>query len=159
MQHAVEPVFREAVAADVPVIVALLADDILGRDREDLTPPLADSYFAAFAAIAADPDDCIVIAEVGGEVVACAQLTILNGLGQRGARRAQIEGVRVAAGHRGAGLGRALIEHLLARAREANCAVVQLTSDRSRTRAHEFYARLGFRPTHLGMKCDLAGRA
>jgi GNAT superfamily N-acetyltransferase len=35
------------------------------------------------------------------------------------------------------------------------CALVQLTSDKARTDAHRFYARLGFVASHEGMKLAL----
>lgn len=35
---------------------------------------------------------------------------------------------------------------------ERGCGIVQLTTDKSRTDAHRFYERLGFRATHEGMK-------
>jgi hypothetical protein len=38
------------------------------------------------------------------------------------------------------------------RARELGCKLVQLTTDKSRVDAHRFYERLGFEPTHIGMK-------
>jgi GNAT superfamily N-acetyltransferase len=72
-----------------------------------------------------------------------------------GARRAQIEAVRVAAGRRGAGIGEALIRDAIARARDAGCSLVQLTTDRQRSDAHRFYERLGFVPSHIGMKLAL----
>ena len=43
----------------------------------------------------------------------------------------------------------------IAEARRRGCALVQLTSDKSRTSAHRFYERLGFVATHEGMKLAL----
>jgi hypothetical protein len=34
---------------------------------------------------------------------------------------------------------------------------LELTTNALRTRAHEFYARLGYRPSHVGMKFYLGG--
>ena len=53
------------------------------------------------------------------------------------------------------GDGEALFEAVFARAREAGCTLVQLTTDRSRADALRFYERLGFEATHWGMKRDL----
>ena len=39
--------------------------------------------------------------------------------------------------------------------RRRHCALVQLTTDKSRTSAHRFYERLGFAATHEGMKLIL----
>lgn len=60
---------RRATGEDLPEIVALLADDPLGRSRESADDDLAP-YRTAFALIDADPHQLLVVAEIGGEVVA-----------------------------------------------------------------------------------------
>ncbi len=65
-------------------------------------------------------------------------------LGATRDRRAQIEGVRIAAERRGGGRGERLIGE-----------AIRLTTDRRRPRALAFYERLGFRDTHHGLKLDL----
>ena len=147
--------FRRARADDLPAIVAMLADDTLGRTRESPGLPLDARYLAAFAAIDADPNQMLVIAECEGAVVGCQQISFIPGLGRRGAWRALIEAVRVASGMRGQGLGQQLIEYAIAEAVRRGCSMVQLTTDRSRTDAHRFYERLGFVASHVGMKLDL----
>lgn len=144
-------IFRAATEDDVPAIVALLADDPIGAGREGGT----DAYWTAFAEIAADPRNHLIVAEVDGEVAGTLQLTYIPGLSRMGAERAQIEGVRVAAGHRGKGLGRRMIDWAIGRARARGCRLVQLTSDKRRTDAIRFYESLGFEPTHEGMKLAL----
>jgi len=151
--------FREATEADLPAIVAMLADDPLGATRERPDEPYHPAYVTAFRRINANPDDHLVVAEMDGALVACAQLTFLAGLSYVGLTRAQIEAVRVAASHRGAGLGEALIRHLVERARAEGAGIVQLTSNATRERARRFYERLGFRPTHTGFKLDLRAAA
>ncbi|MBP0575172.1 GNAT family N-acetyltransferase, partial [Mycobacterium tuberculosis] len=84
----------------------------------------------------------------------CAQLTVIPGLSQRGATRVLIESVRVAAERRGQGLGETLVRHLVAMARDAGCGTVQLTSNKTRSDAHRFYERLGFKKSHDGFKLD-----
>ncbi len=145
--------FRDATAADIPAIVALLADDALGAKREsahDLAP-----YQKAFTALTAQKGNAIIVGEDKGNVVACLQLMIMPGLSRIGTTRAFIEAVRVAGTLRGQGVGEALVRHAIDRARAAGCRLVQLTSDNSRTDAHRFYERLGFKATHIGMKLDL----
>src|SRR5882757_5648812 len=152
-----EITIRRAIAADVPAVVALLADDVLGGTREapaDLRP-----YEAAFAEIDPDPRHLLLVAERAGAVIGTAQLTFLPGLSHKGATRAQIEAVRIASAARGTGLGGELIEWCLERARERGCSMVQLTSDASRVDAHRFYGQLGFRPTHVGFKRVLERRS
>ena len=89
------------------------------------------------------------------DVVATLQLSFIPGLARRGALRAQIEAVRVADACRGGGLGAAMMAWAIGEARRRGCALVQLTSDKSRTSAHRFYERLGFVATHEGMKLAL----
>ncbi len=146
---------RPAVRADLPAVVAMLADDTLGRAREVVSEPLDPAYGAAFDAIAASPHNELLVAELQGQAVGCFQLTFLPGLSNRGAWRGQIEGVRVAAGHRGTGLGRQMIAWATERCRARGCAVVQLTTNAVRTDAQRFYRSLGFEGSHLGMKLDL----
>lgn len=147
--------FRTATAADLPAIVRLLADDALGATREVVADPLPADYGDAFAEIAASPDNEVIVAERGGEVVACLQLTIIPGLARRGARRAQIEAVRVRSDCRGGKVGERLIGHAVERARARGARLVQLTTDRARADAHRFYERLGFVASHVGMKLSL----
>lgn len=146
---------RCAVAADVPVLVAMLADDVLGREREAPGLPLAQGYLDAFAAIEADPNQLLAVAEAEGAVAGMLQVTFIPGLSHRGAWRGQIESVRVAASQRGSGLGQRMIEWAVEQCRARGCNIVQLTTDKSRTDAHRFYARLGFQATHEGFKLKL----
>ncbi len=148
-----EVTIRRATAGDVPHIVAMLADDSLGADRED--PTDQSPYDRAFAEIDADPRQWLVVAEQDGVVVGTAQLTFIPGLSRRGGTRAQIEAVRVSGSTRGSGLGSRMIAWCVDRAREHGCLLVQLTTDVSRLDAHRFYERLGFEATHIGFKLKL----
>lgn len=147
--------FRRATAADLPAIVALLADDPLGAAREAPGPPLHPGYRAAFDAIAADPNQVLLVAEEGGAVVGTLQVTIIPYLSRKGSRRGMVEAVRVAAARRGAGIGAAMMRRAVALCRERGCGMVQLTTDASRTDAHRFYERLGFARSHHGYKLAL----
>jgi len=147
--------FRRAVAADLSAIVALLADDELGRQREDASSPLRQNYTEAFAAIDRDPNQLLAVVEQKGDLVGCLQLTFIPGLSRLGMWRGQIESVRIAGTNRRTGLGRRMIEWAIAECRERGCGLVQLTTDKSRKDAYEFYASLGFTATHDGMKLSL----
>ena len=147
--------FRRAVAHDLPAIVALLADDPIGSGREAPGPVLDPRYAAAFAAIERDPNQLVAVAEREGEVIGVLQLSFIPGLTRRGLWRGQIEGVRVAAGERGVGIGRAMLEWAIQECRRRGCGLVQLTSDKRRAEAHRFYAALGFQATHEGYKLTL----
>lgn len=141
--------FRPATRDEVPAIVALLRDDTLGaaREAEDPAP-----YLAAFDRMAEEGANQIIAGVADGQVVACYQITFITGLSLHAARRAQVEGVRVAAHLRGQGIGATLMADAEARARAAGCALIQLTSNATRARARAFYERLGFTPSHIGFK-------
>ena len=146
-------VFRRAIEADLSAIVALLADDPLGRARE---APASDGlYRDAFAAIERDPHQLLAVAERDGAVIGVLQLSFIPGLTRQGMWRGQIEGVRIAAGERGSGVGRAMLAWAIAECRRRGCGLVQLTSDERRPEAHRFYEALGFRATHRGYKLSL----
>jgi GNAT superfamily N-acetyltransferase len=147
--------FRRATASDLPAIVAMLADDGLGRGREDASLPLAPPYLDAFAAIEADSNQILAVAEADGAVVGTLQLTFIPGLSHKGAWRGQVESVRVASSRRGTGLGQAMLEWALDECRARGCRMVQLTTDKSRADAHRFYERLGFKASHEGFKLVL----
>ena len=150
-----DAVFRRAAAADVPAIVKLLGDDVLGRTREDFRDPPNPRYAAAFAAIDADGNQLLAVAERDRTVVGCLQISFIPGLSKIGMWRGQIESVRIAAGHRGGGLGRKMIEWAISECRRRGCGTVQLTTDKSRLDAQRFYTSLGFAASHEGMKLEL----
>jgi GNAT superfamily N-acetyltransferase len=146
---------RDARRDEVPQIVAMLADDALGAAREVTSDPLPARYYDAFDAIAREPNNRLLVAERNGEVVGTLQLTFIVGLSRQGAKRALIEAVRVTAPWRGQGIGAAIVRQAIEIARAEGCAMVQLTSDKSRKEAHRFYERLGFVASHEGMKLML----
>ena len=150
-------VLRRACVDDLPALVALLADDPLGSSREAAADSDLAPYRRAFDQIDADAGQLLVVGVAGGEIVGTLQLTFIPGLSRRGALRAQIEAVRVRSGHRGAGLGAALIGWAIGEAGRRGCGLVQLTTDKSRADAHRFYERLGFVASHVGLKLVLDG--
>ena len=147
--------FRRATRADLPAIVALLAEDVLGRTRETVGDSPDPRYMAAFDAVQSDQRQMLFVAELEGAVIGTMQLIFIPGIGRMGALRGQIESVHIAGSVRGTGHGAAMIRWAIERCREAGCSMVQLTSDRRRTDAHRFYERLGFSPSHVGYKLPL----
>jgi GNAT superfamily N-acetyltransferase len=146
---------RRALVDDVAAIIALIADDQIGQDRDggDLAP-----YTEAFAVIDADPAQLlVVVADAPGAVVGTLQLTFIPGLARRGALRAQIEAVRISRHLRGQGIGGEMLAWAIQEARRRGCALVQLTSDKRRQEAHRLYSRLGFTASHDGFKLRLPG--
>jgi len=142
---------RRARREDVGKIVAMLADDALGRARERIETPLPDSYFRAFARLDADPNITLVVAEEAGAVVGCLQLCILPGLSSQGASRALIEDVRIDSTCRSRGVGEQLVRWAIDEARTQGCKLVELLTHNTRVDAQRFYERLGFARSHVGM--------
>ena len=146
--------FRDAVLADLPAVVRLLADDPFGAGREQAMDPLPDCYRRGFEAMRAQGGR-LVVAVQDGAILGCLQLHILHGVPAQGQSVAQIEGVRVDGELRGQGVGSAMVRYAIAAARAAGCGAVQLTSRRERVDAQRFYAKLGFVGSHAGMKLAL----
>jgi ribosomal protein S18 acetylase RimI-like enzyme len=142
---------RRARRDDVPAIIAMLADDHLGRGRERLEDPLPAAYDAAFARVDRDPNLQLVVAEAEGRVVGCLQLAILPGLSSLGGTRGLLEDVRVASDCRSRGIGELLVQWAVTEARARDCNLVELLTHASRVDAQRFYQRLGFASSHVGM--------
>ena len=145
-------VMRRATAADLPAIVALLADDDLGKTREAPGDPC---YEAAFAAIEADPNQFLAVLDDAGEIAGCLQLSFIPGLSLMGQWRGQIESVRIASSRRGEGLGHVMLVWAIEECRRRGCGLVQLTMNKSREDTLRFYKSLGFEATHEGFKLKL----
>lgn len=147
--------FRRATRADLPAVVALIADDAINGHRERPGEPLQPGYVRAFEEIDSDPNNLLVVAEANGAIVATAQITFIPNLTQQGGKRAIVEGVRVSSALRSHGIGEKLLAHMTKLARERGCVVAQLTTSNARVGAHRFYDRIGFVRSHLGFKRDL----
>jgi ribosomal protein S18 acetylase RimI-like enzyme len=142
---------RPARREDVASIVAMLADDHLGRARERVEDPLPASYYDAFARVERDPNLTLVVAESAGRVVGCLQLAILPGISSQGGVRGLLEDVRVASDCRSRGIGEQLVQWAIAEAKARGCNLVELLTHQTRVDAQRFYKRLGFTASHVGM--------
>jgi GNAT superfamily N-acetyltransferase len=147
--------FRQASRADLPEIVRMLADDGLGSQREQYTLPLPDTYLDAFEQIDNNSYHELIVAELDERVVGTLHLIFIPSLSYQGGLRAQVESVRVDESLRSQGIGGKMMEWAIERARQRGAHILQLTTHNTRTKAHRFYERLGFKGTHLGMKISL----
>ncbi len=146
-------IFRTALLNDLPEIIEMLSDDALGKTRENFQIPLPKSYLDAFHNINEDPNqELIVIENESAEIIGTLQLTFIPYLTYQGGTRAQIEAVRIRKDQRGLGLGQKMFEWAIARARERKAHLLQLTTDKKRPDAIQFYEKLGFKASHEGMK-------
>ncbi|MFB7846971.1 MULTISPECIES: GNAT family N-acetyltransferase [unclassified Streptomyces] len=146
-------ILRIATRADLPAVLALLADE--ERVVDPASVVVDQAYESAFAAIADDPRNEMLVLVDGDAVLGCAQATYIPGLGRSGRERALVEAVRIRADRRGGGLGRELMRQVVERARRRGCGLVQLTSGKRRADAHRFYESLGFARSHEGFKLAL----
>jgi ribosomal protein S18 acetylase RimI-like enzyme len=151
MSAASQIIIRPTRRGDVAAIIAMLADDHLGRARELIEEPLPKVYYDAFERLSSDPNIRLVVAEEGGKVAGCLQLCILPGLSSQGALRGLIEDVRVARHCRSRGIGEQMVQWAVAQARAKGCILVELLTHHTRVDAQRFYERLGFQRSHVGM--------
>ncbi|MCP3680814.1 MAG: GNAT family N-acetyltransferase [Gammaproteobacteria bacterium] len=148
-------VIRRAESDDLPAIVTLLADDPLGAERERAVKPLPESYVEAFERISGHREVQLLVVEIEGVIAGTGQLNYLTYLTYQGGTRAQIEAVRVHKDYRHHGVGALLINEMISLAKRHGCHVIQLTSDKKRPEALEFYEKLGFVASHEGLKQHL----
>jgi ribosomal protein S18 acetylase RimI-like enzyme len=149
-------IIRRAKQADLSAIVELLANDELGRLRENFKTPLPELYLNAFDKINSDENqELVVMASKSGSVIGTLQLSFIQYLTYQGGIRAQIEAVRVHENYRNKGIGQELIVWAIERSKQKGAHVVQLTTDKKRKSALKFYEKLGFIASHEGMKLHL----
>jgi len=145
--------FRKATKEDIPQIIKMISDDELGKLREEYKDPLPSVYYKAFHNIDIDPNqDLIVIQDSDSSIIGTLQLSFIQYLTYKGGIRAQIEAVRIRKDRRGEGLGETLFKWAIQRAKDRDAHLIQLTTDKKRPEALKFYERLGFKPSHEGMK-------
>lgn len=155
--------FRQAVESDLPEILGMLADDQLGSKREDNSSPINQSYLEAFKIIDSDPNNELIVVEtekqsslsIHKEIAGVLQLTFIPYLTYQGSWRCLVEGVRVHKNYRAEGIGTKLLEWAIDRAKQKSCNIIQLTSDKQRPDAINFYRKLGFKASHEGFKLRL----
>lgn len=145
--------FRKATKNDVSNIVEMIADDELGKKRENFQNPLSQNYLNAFEKINSDQNQELMVVENDSlEIIGTLQLTFIQYLTYQGGIRAQIEAVRIRKDQRGVGLGKAMFKWAIERAKIRNAHMLQLTTDKKRPEALKFYEDLGFKASHEGMK-------
>ena len=148
-----EVTVRRAVVSDLPAVVALfkLPNEGNRLDLEGDKDPLDPVYVEALAAM--NDDNALYVADLpGAGVVGVFQLTFVRHVGYQGGLVAQIENVVVDRAHRSRGVGATMMRFGVDLARSRKAFRVQLTSNKTRTRAHAFYDKLGY--TRVGEAVD-----
>lgn len=132
---------REASAEDLPQVLALYAQPGLD-DGRILDPARAREIHASFARY---PSYRLFVAcGASDKVLGSYALLVMHNLAHRGTPSAIVEDVVVDESQRGLGIGRRMMDHAMALAREAGCYKLALSSNLKRIRAHAFYESLGF---------------
>ncbi len=148
--------YRKASVDDLNAIIALLLEpDELGQIRESLAETLDPRYIEAFHHIDNDPNHYLMVVELEQKIIGTCHLTLLPSLSFHGSTRLLIEEVRVAQKYRRQKLGEWMMKEAIAYGREKGASIVQLTTNKKRPRAKQFYERLGFEASHEGMKLYL----
>ena len=106
---------------------------------------------AVFQQLDRSPDATVAVAERDGRIVGTGTLFLMHKFLHGGSTAAHIEDVAVATGQQHSGVGRAVIEYLLARAQAAGCYKTVLYCEDA---VLPFYRKLGFRHTTNGMRFD-----
>lgn len=146
---------RKATLQDLRTIVHLLMEDELGETREHVSELIDQRYIDAFHRIDTDPNQYLMVVCLVDDIIGTCHLTIMPSLTYTGSTRMQIEAVRISETHRGQKIGEWMMQAALAYAKLYQVSMVQLTTNKLRPRAKQFYERLGFQATHEGMKLHI----
>ena len=133
-----EIIIREAVQADLPQILELY------KELNPKDPPVDLNTAAAVWENAANSGITYFVAECDGRIAATCYIAIIPNISRQYASIGFIENVVTAEAYRRRGIGRQLLENVIAYAKAKHCYKVTLQSGASRTEAHGFYESLGF---------------
>lgn len=140
---------RRAEKPDLPAILLLYAELNGGRvATRDQAEALLDRIVTAY------PDYGVYAAEVDGAIVGTFCLVILDYIAHWGMPSALVESVVVASGHRGGGLGRAMMREAFRVAQDRGCYKLALSSNVDAKPAHAFYESLGFERYGYSFRLD-----
>ena len=148
-------VFRKAIKADLPAIIALHETDDIGGHDDAWTLENIPAYEKAMDALLADPSEHLFVAEDQGAVIGSMIATILVKLTGRGRPHMLFRSIQIAPTHRGRGIGTAMLAYAEQESRQWGAVMAELTSNMNRKDAHRFYDRLGYAQSHLGFKKKL----
>jgi len=135
-----------ASATELPQLVELLG--ILFAQEHELSPD-PEKQRRALELILADPSRArIYVAREGGKAIAMAALHYTTSTAE-GGKVAGLEDCVVHPEHRGKGVGKALLEYVVTKARAEGVLRVMLLTDGDNTRARALYRKLGFTPSSM----------
>lgn len=147
--------YRRAKITDLVRIIELLLEDELGQIREVRSSKIDEKYVNAFHKIDCDANQYLMVVENEFEIIGTCHLIFIPSLTFIGSTIMQIEAVRIAAKYRGQEIGSWMINQAINYAYQNGASIVQLTTNKNRLRAKDFYEKLGFETTHEGIKLYL----
>jgi GNAT superfamily N-acetyltransferase len=145
-----EVAIREARAADASELTRIYAQ--FGAHDRRVTP---ERVIELLGRIARYPDYHGFVAESSGAIVGTISVMIADAIGSRCRPFAVVEDVVVDEACRRAGIGRAMMDFAMSRARAAGCYKLMLSTNVTRSDAHRFYESIGFAKHGYSYSADL----
>jgi GNAT superfamily N-acetyltransferase len=139
-------IIRSAQGEDVEALASLMTE--LGY------PTSSEDMHRRFEAISADPSYATLVAAAGGKVLGMVGLHFERSYESDG-NLARIMALVVGSGHRGRGVGAALISAAEDWGRRKGAGDLMLTTHKRRAGAHEFYRRMGYEATGYRFRKEL----
>ncbi|UCH42871.1 MAG: GNAT family N-acetyltransferase [Dehalococcoidales bacterium] len=149
-------IVRAAAEHDLPRILELYQELVITTSQQELkrgSP--GDDYQRVFNEIQNVPGYELLVVEENGIVLGTMVLLIIPNLSHSALPWALIENMMVDSSYRRRGLGRLLMDYAIARAKEAGCYKIQLSSNKKRPEAHQFYQSSGFEDSAHGFRMYL----
>ena len=141
-----ELIIEQASTADIPAMVGLLA--ALFSIEQDFKPD-TERQIRGLAGVLASPNACIMLARSAqGEAIAMCSAQLVFSTAE-GAHSAWIEDMVVHEAWRRRGIGRQVLQAVLAWASEHGATRAQLLADLDNQPALDYYQHLGWQETHL----------
>jgi len=147
-------IVRAAAEEDIPRILELYRELAITTSQAELSQSssMDDYHRQVFAEIRAMPGYELLVAEDEGAVVGTMVLLIVPNLSHGALPWALVENMVVDRRYRRRGLGRLLMDYAIARAKEAGCYKLTLSSNKKRQEAHQFYRSSGFEDSAHGFR-------
>ena len=114
-------IVRLATEEDIPRILELYRQLAFMPPPPDAPQPSIEEYQRAFAEMSALPDYRLLLAEEDGEILGTTVMAILPGIAHGVSPFAVVEYVVVDEKYRRKGIGKLLMDDIVARAKEAGC--------------------------------------
>jgi len=143
---------RDASEKDIPLILRLLYE--LGRPKAHKDSDV-DMFRNLVTKYIKDPDKVILVAQLDDvKIVGMISMMYLQRLNQT-TLEMYVPELVVLKQHQNHGIGKKLINHCIATAKEKNCHRIRLESGSQRKNTHEFYKSLDFEQYAYSFKKNL----